>query len=61
MTDSNFEAFLKAEKAQNLTLDFRTIYKQLENLCVSHAILLLNHKKIIDKLLKFLDSDESMT
>ena len=51
---SNFTAYLRYEKMNNRTLDFSKMYNELEKLCYNHALLVLNHKTIIEKLLKYL-------
>ena len=51
---SNFITFLKSEKLDNRTLDFKVLFKDIEPLCFSHALIVLNKKKIVTKLLKYL-------
>jgi len=53
-TQSNFIAYLRMEKMNNRTLDFRQVYDQLEPLAYSHALIVLNQKKLVKRLLNFL-------
>ena len=54
---SNFIEFLRDEKMNNRTLDFKVVYQQLEPLSFSYSLVIVNKKKIIAKLLSFLKSD----
>jgi hypothetical protein len=51
---SNFITLLREEKMNNRTLDFKRIFNDVEPFCFSHALLLLNKHKIVDKLLAYL-------
>jgi len=41
---SNFITFLRAEKMNNLTLDFKKVFNDIEPLCFSYALIVLNKK-----------------
>jgi hypothetical protein len=41
----------------NRTLEFKTVFSNLEPLCFSHALILLNKKAIVKKLLSYLRND----
>ena len=43
----------------NKTLEFKKAFEQLEPLCFSHALILLNKKQIVAKLLGYLKSPNS--
>ena len=51
---SNFIAFLKTEKMNNRTLDFKRVFADLEPLAYSHALVVLNKRQLVTKLLKHL-------
>jgi hypothetical protein len=42
----------------NRTLDFKKVFDELEPLCFSHALIVLNKDKIIRKLLGYLEESE---
>lgn len=43
---SNFIVFLRTEKMNNRTLDFKRIFQRIEPLAYSQALVVLNQKKI---------------
>jgi hypothetical protein len=51
---SNFIAFLKTEKMNNRTVDFKRVFADLEPLAYSHALVVLNKRQLVTKLLKHL-------
>jgi hypothetical protein len=51
---SNFIAFLKTEKMNNRTVDFKRVFVDLEPLAYSHALVVLNKRQLVTKLLKHL-------
>ena len=51
---SNFIAFLKTEKMNNRTVDFKRVFADLEPLAYSHALVVLNKRQVVTKLLKHL-------
>lgn len=51
---SNFIAFLRTEKMNNRTLDFKKVFTALEPLAYSHALIVLNKRKLVLELLKHL-------
>ena len=51
---SNFIAFLKTEKMNNRTLDFKRVFVDVEPLAYSHALVVLNKRQLVMKLLKHL-------
>jgi hypothetical protein len=53
-TKSNFIQFLRLERMNNRTLDFKEVIKAVEPLSFSHALLILNKKQLVSKLLGFL-------
>ena len=57
--ESNFIEYLRTEKMNNRTLEFKKVFEALEPLCFSHALILLNKKAIVKKLLAYLKSDSS--
>ena len=57
--ESNFIEYLRTEKMNNRTLEFKKVFNDLEPLCFSHALILLNKKAIVKKLLAYLVSDSS--
>lgn len=57
--ESNFIEYLRTEKMNNRTLEFKKVFNDLESLCFSHALILLNKKAIVKKLLAYLKSDSS--
>lgn len=52
---SNFIEYLRSEKMNNRTLDFKRVYEELEPLTFSHALIVLNKNQIVSKLLDFLN------
>ena len=56
---SNFIEYLRTEKLNNRTLDFKKVFNDLEPLCYSHALILLNKKKIVTKLTGYLKFKKS--
>jgi len=56
LTTSNFIQFLRAEKFKNRSYDFNRIFREIENLCFSYPLLILNKTKVVQKLLGFLDN-----
>ena len=57
---SNFIEYLREEKMNNRTLDFKQVYQQLEPLAFSYPLVVVNKKKIIAKLLGFLRADSNV-
>ena len=51
---SNFIEYLRTEKMNNHTIDFKRVFLELEPLCYSYALIVLNKKQIVSKLLQFL-------
>ena len=51
---SNFISYLKTEKMNNRTLDFKRVFADLEPLAYSHALILLNKRQLVKQLLKHL-------
>jgi len=51
---SNFISFLRTEKMNNRTLDFKKVFTALEPLAYSHALIVLNKRKLVLELLKHL-------
>lgn len=58
LSTSNFIQLLKAEKFKNKTSEFRRVFNQIENLCFSYPLLILNKTKVVQKLLQFLGDEE---
>ena len=58
LSTSNFIQLLKAEKFKNKTSEFRRVFNQIENLCFSYPLLILNKTKVVQKLLRFLGDEE---
>jgi len=54
---SNFIYYLRAEKLNNQTLDFKTVVKDIEPLCFSQALIVLNKTEIVAKLMGYLKAD----
>jgi len=52
LSQSNFISIIKAEKVNNATLEFRRVWKDLEDLAYSYPLVILNKKKIVAKLLE---------
>ena len=51
LSTSNFIQLLKAEKFKNKTHEYRRVFNQIENLCFSYPLLILNKTKVVQKLL----------
>ena len=51
---SNFISYLKTEKMNNRTLDFKKVFADLEPLAYSHALILLNKRQLVKQLLRHL-------
>lgn len=51
---SNFIEYLRTEKMNNRTLDFKKVFNDLEALSYSHGLILLNKNKIVSKLCGYL-------
>ena len=51
---SNFITFLRMERMNNRTLDFKKVIQAVEPLAYSHALIILNKKPLVNKLLSFL-------
>ena len=58
LSTSNFIQLLQAEKFKNRTSEYRRVFTQIENLCFSYPLLILNKKKVVQKLLQFMDEEE---
>lgn len=58
LTTSNFIQLLRALKFRNRTSDFTKVFNDIENLCFSYPLLILNKKKVVQKLVSFLDQSE---
>jgi len=54
MTESNFIEFLKVEKMNNKTRDFKLVFDDIEQLAFSHALVVVNRKQIVEKLVGYL-------
>jgi hypothetical protein len=54
LVESNFIQYLRTERMQNQTIDFRIVFNDLEPLAYSHALVVLNKNQIIRKLIKYL-------
>ena len=50
---SNFITFLRMERMNNRTLDFKKVINAVEPLAYSHALIVLNKKELVTKLLSF--------
>jgi hypothetical protein len=48
---SNFITYMRSEKMNNLTLDFKKVFNDIEPLAFSQALVILNKKQIVTKLL----------
>lgn len=57
---SNFISFLKTEKMNNRTLDFKKVFADLEPLAYSHALIVLNKRQIVKKMLKYLKPENQL-
>lgn len=44
---------MRTEKMNNRTLDFKKVFEEIEPLCYSHALIVINKGKIIKKMLAF--------
>jgi len=53
-TASNFIEFLRSEKMSNETAEFRRVYQELEPLTFSHALIVVNRREIVEKLVELL-------
>ena len=51
---SNFIQFLRMERMNNRTLDFKKVINAVEPLAYSHALIILNKNQLVSKLLSFL-------
>ena len=49
---------MRAEKFKNHTAEFNKIFRDIENLCFSYPLLILNKTKIVQKLLHYMDNEE---
>ena len=56
---SNFITYLRSEKLDNRTLDFKVLFNDIEPLCFSFALIVLNKDKIVSKLLSYLKVSEA--
>jgi hypothetical protein len=54
LSNSNFIELLRTEKFHNRSLEFDAIYRDLENLCFSYPLVIMNRKKIVRRLLYYL-------
>mmetsp|Transcript_20804 Transcript_20804/g.32088 ORF Transcript_20804/g.32088 Transcript_20804/m.32088 type:complete len:222 (+) Transcript_20804:34-699(+) len=59
MTESNFIEYLRVEKMNNRTVDFKVVFNELEQLAYSHALIVVNKKQIIEKLIYYLRGRET--
>ena len=57
-SSSNFIELLQAERAKALSQEFKKVFAEIEGLCISYPLLILNKKKVIKKLLAFLSTDQ---
>lgn len=48
---------LQAEKAKTLTPEFSKVFAEIEGLCLSYPLLILNKKRVVQKLLGFLGTE----
>ena len=55
---SNFIQLLKIEKAASSTPEFTKMFNEIEGLCLSYPLLILNKKNIVQKLLGFLGANQ---
>ena len=51
LSTSNFIQLLRAEKFNSRSSDFNKVYREIENLCFSYPLLILNKTKVVQKLL----------
>ena len=58
LTTSNFIQLLRAEKFKNHTPEFNKVFRDIETLCFSYPLIILNKTKIVQKLLSYMDSEE---
>lgn len=58
MTTSNFIQLLRAERFKNHTSEYNRVFKEIENLCFSYPLLILNKTKVVQKLIHFLGNHE---
>ena len=47
LTSSNFIQLLRVEKFKNHTPEFNKVFRDIENLCFSYPLLILNKTKIV--------------
>ena len=58
LSTSNFIQLLRAEKFKNHTPEFNKVFRDIETLCFSYPLLILNKTKIVQKLLHYMDNEE---
>ena len=58
LSSSNFIQLLRAEKFKNHTSEFVRVFREIEGLCFSYPLLILNKTKVVQKLIHFLDDEE---
>ena len=58
MSTSNFIQLLRTEKFKNHTVEFNKIFRDIETLCFSYPLLILNKKKVVQKLLSYMENEE---
>ena len=58
LVSSNFIEMLRMELFKNKSDEFKRLFRQVERLCFSYPLLILNKTQVIDKLLEFLSDDK---
>lgn len=58
LSTSNFIQLMRAEKFKNHTAEFNRIFRDIETLCFSYPLLILNKTKITQKLLHYMENEE---
>ena len=58
LQNSNFIQLLKSEKFNNRTPEFTKVFRDVEGLCFSFPLLILNKTKLIAKLMSYIDNSD---
>ena len=58
LSTSNFIQLMRTEKFKNHTAEFNRVFRDIETLCFSYPLLILNKTKIVQKLLHYMDNEE---
>ena len=58
LQNSVFIQLLKSEKFNNRTPEFTRIFREIEGLCFSFPLLIMNKEKVVHKLLSYLDKPD---